>query len=118
MDGVATTFLASNISIHPSRSRHQRSGAKRFGGRGAHDSGGRWPRNHRCSYCARDPGGYRAAPGSVAPFAQAVGLGRSGFVTISALGEVFSSPNYFTVTYIGQDKEYLDSLTIDGQKPG
>jgi hypothetical protein len=60
-----------------------------------------------------------APPRDLSPlFAQAVGLGRTGFVTISALGEVFSGPNYFTVTYIGQDKEYLDSLTIDGQKAG
>jgi len=50
--------------------------------------------------------------------ADAVGAGRSGFVTISALGEVFSGPNYFTVTYIGQNKEYLDTLTIDGKKAG
>ena len=39
-------------------------------------------------------------------------------MTVSALGEVFSSPNYFTITYIGQDKEYLDSLTINGKKAG
>jgi hypothetical protein len=60
-----------------------------------------------------------APPRDLSPLvAQAVGAGRSGFVTVSALGEVFSSPNYFTITYIGQDKEYLDSLTIDGRKAG
>ncbi|MBV8140863.1 MAG: hypothetical protein JOZ60_02320, partial [Verrucomicrobia bacterium] len=60
-----------------------------------------------------------APPRDLAPLlAQAVGAGRSGFVTASALGEVFSNPNYFTITYIGQDNEYLNSVTIDGQKAG
>jgi hypothetical protein len=60
-----------------------------------------------------------APPRDLSPlFAQAVGAGLSGFVTISALGEVFDGPNYFTINYIGQDKEYLDSLTINGQKAG
>lgn len=108
-----------------------------------------------------------APPRDLSPLvAQAVGAGRSGFVTVSALGEVFGSPNYFTVTlaqrrairFLPEDrlrvddfyspdrqapdrtysieaaviegydfdrvrfgvagKEYLNSLTIDGQKAG
>ncbi|MBV8353129.1 MAG: hypothetical protein JOZ21_12730 [Verrucomicrobia bacterium] len=60
-----------------------------------------------------------APPRDLSPlFAQAVGAGRSGFVTVSALGDVSNNPDYFTVTYIGQDNEYLDTLTIDGQKAG
>jgi hypothetical protein len=60
-----------------------------------------------------------APPRDLSPlFAQAVGAGSSGFVTVSALGEDFDGPNYLTVTFIGQDKEYLDSLTISGKKAG
>jgi hypothetical protein len=108
-----------------------------------------------------------APPRDLSPLvAQAVGAGRSAFVSVSALGEVFGSPNYFTVTlaqrrairFLPEDRlrvddfyspdrqapdrtysieaaviegydfdrvrfgvagtEYLNSLTIDGQKAG
>ena len=60
-----------------------------------------------------------APPRDLSPLvAQAVGAGSGGFVTVSALGEDFSSSNFFTVTFIGQDNEYLDSLTINGKKAG
>jgi hypothetical protein len=60
-----------------------------------------------------------APPRDLSPlFAQAVGAGSGGFVTVSALGEDFSSADYLTVTFIGQNNEYLDSLTINGKKAG
>jgi hypothetical protein len=60
-----------------------------------------------------------APPRDLSPlFAQAVGAGSRGVVTVSAVGEDFSSANYLTVTFAGPDNEYLDSLTINGKKAG
>jgi hypothetical protein len=49
---------------------------------------------------------------------QALGGGLTGFVFVTALGEVFQGPNYFTISYIGLDGNFLDTLTIDGTKAG
>ena len=49
---------------------------------------------------------------------QALGAGNGAFVAVSAGGEFFFGPNYLTLNYFGPSGQYIESLTIDGSKPG
>ncbi|HXM05149.1 MAG TPA: hypothetical protein VN939_21230, partial [Chthoniobacterales bacterium] len=40
------------------------------------------------------------------------------YVSVSALGQSYFGPNYFTLNYFGPAGQTIDSLTIDGSTPG
>jgi hypothetical protein len=43
---------------------------------------------------------------------------KGGYVSVSALGQSYFGPNYFTLNYFGPAGQTINSLTIDGSKPG
>jgi hypothetical protein len=51
-------------------------------------------------------------------FSQAFGASSSGFVGVSAQGQVNFGPNYFKINYLGAPGQSIDSLTIDASKIG
>src|ERR1700737_1759407 len=48
---------------------------------------------------------------------QALGASSAGFVSVTAVGQVFFGLNYFTVNYFGFSGDSVESLTIDGRWP-
>jgi hypothetical protein len=60
-----------------------------------------------------------AAPRTSTPeTTQALASVNGGFVAVTALGQFFFGPNYFTVNFFGPSGLSIDSLTIDGSKAG
>jgi hypothetical protein len=51
-------------------------------------------------------------------FSRALGAGSSGFVGVSAQGQVNFGPNYFKISYFGPPGQSIDSLTVDTSKIG
>ena len=49
---------------------------------------------------------------------QAIGSVSGGFVSVTALAESFFGPTYLTLNYFGPARQSIDTLTIDGSKPG
>ncbi len=49
---------------------------------------------------------------------QAIGSVSGGFVSVTALAESFFGPTYLTLNYFGPANQSIDTLTIDGSKPG
>jgi hypothetical protein len=49
---------------------------------------------------------------------QALGAGSAGFVSVTAVGQVYFGLNYFTVNYFGFFDDSMESLTIDGSGAG
>jgi hypothetical protein len=47
---------------------------------------------------------------------QALSAGSAGFVSVTAVGQVYFGLNYFTVNYFGFSDESIESLTIDGSR--
>jgi hypothetical protein len=49
---------------------------------------------------------------------QALGASSTGFISITAVGQVYFGLNYFTVNYFGFSDDSIESLTIDGSRAG
>jgi hypothetical protein len=49
---------------------------------------------------------------------QALGSVSGGFVAITALAQSYFGPTYLTLNYFGPAGQSIDTLTIDGSKPG
>jgi Subtilase family len=60
-----------------------------------------------------------AAPRTTTPeITQGLKAVKGGYVSVSALGQSYFGPNYFTLNYFGPAGQTIDSLTIDGSTPG
>jgi hypothetical protein len=60
-----------------------------------------------------------AAPRNANPeVTQALGSVSGGYVSVTALAEAYFGPTYLTVNYFGPAGQSIDTLTIDGSKPG
>jgi hypothetical protein len=55
---------------------------------------------------------------STPEMAQALGASSAGFVSVTAVGQVYFGLNYFTVNYFGFSDDSIESLTIDGSGAG
>jgi hypothetical protein len=49
---------------------------------------------------------------------QAIGSISGGYVAVTALAQSYFGPNYLTLNYFGPTGQSIDTLTIDGSKPG
>jgi len=60
-----------------------------------------------------------AGPRNATPeVTQALGSVSGGFVAVTALAQSYFGPTYLTVNYFGPAGQSIDTLTIDGSKPG
>ena len=60
-----------------------------------------------------------AAPRNSTPeMTQGLRAVKGGYVSVSALGQSYFGPNYFTLNYFGPAGQTIDRLTIDGSAPG
>jgi hypothetical protein len=60
-----------------------------------------------------------AAPRTTTPeMTQGLKAVKGGYVSVTALGQSYFGPNYFTLNYFGPVGQTIDSLTIDGATPG
>jgi Subtilase family len=60
-----------------------------------------------------------AAPRNSTPeVTQALASVSGGFVAVTALAQSYFGPNYLTLNYFGPAGQSIDTLTIDGSKPG
>ncbi|MBV9276303.1 MAG: S8 family serine peptidase, partial [Verrucomicrobia bacterium] len=60
-----------------------------------------------------------AAPRNSTPeVTQAIGSVSGGFVSVTALAQSYFGPTYLTVNYFGPAGQSIDTLTINGSKPG
>jgi hypothetical protein len=60
-----------------------------------------------------------AAPRTTTPeMTQGLKAVKGGYVSVTALGQSYFGPNYFTLNYFGPVGQTIDSLTINGATPG
>jgi Subtilase family len=60
-----------------------------------------------------------AAPRTTTPeTTQGLRAFKGGYVSVTALGQSYFGPNYFTLNYFGPPNQTIDSLTIDGEAAG
>jgi hypothetical protein len=60
-----------------------------------------------------------AAPRTTTPGStQGLRAFKGGYVSVTALGQSYFGPNYFTLNYLGPANQTIDSLTIDGEAAG
>jgi hypothetical protein len=60
-----------------------------------------------------------AAPRNITPeVTQAMGSISGGYVAVTALAQSYFGPTYLTLNYFGPAGQSIDTLTIDGSKPG
>jgi len=60
-----------------------------------------------------------AGPRNITPeVTQAIGSISGGYVAVTALAQSYFGPTYLTLNYFGPAGQSLDTLTIDGSKPG
>lgn len=60
-----------------------------------------------------------AGPRNITPeVTQAIGSVSGGIVSVTALAQSYFGPNYLTLNYFGPAGQSIDTLSIDGSKPG